>query len=232
MFPHVMRETARMPDGRVHFSLFETPMVGCMVPGHEALNAALVPRFLEMERDPVRYGDPRSWSNKFGALFESRWDLFEQPHPAIAMLREHCLALVYETAAIVNEEFWATAGVELAGLKTLVESWFHVTRNGGWHGLHKHANNSWSGVYFVRRGSAAPAYPKNGFLRLHDPRPNISMFHDMAMIPFSAGVIDIEPQDGKLIVFPSWLAHEVLPYFGDEPRITVAFNVSIHLGAR
>jgi uncharacterized protein (TIGR02466 family) len=226
---NAIREVDRLPDGTVKFSLFETPLVARMIPDHEALNARLTTTILDMERDPERYRDRRQWSTKFGALFESVWNFFELPQPAIAELRQHCLALAYETVASFNEEFWTSANVDMLKLRTTIESWFHVTRNGGWHGYHKHANNSWSGVYFVRRGSQRADSPKNGFFRIHDPRANISMFHDMGMIPFSTGVVDIEPQEGKLLIFPSWLGHEVLPYFGDEPRITVAFNLSFRM---
>jgi uncharacterized protein (TIGR02466 family) len=222
-----MREIERLADGTVRFTLFETPLTARFVPGHEELNKRLAHTILSMEKQPQRYQDKRRWNTKFGALFESTFDFFEQPHPEITELRDHCLAFVYDTVARFNEDFWESAGVDLVQLQTTMESWFHVTRSGGWQGLHKHANNSWSGVYFVRRGTQRDPEEKNGFFRIHDPRQNISMFHDMAMVPFSTGIVDIEPQDGKLIVFPSWLQHEVLPYFGEEPRITVAFNVSI-----
>jgi uncharacterized protein (TIGR02466 family) len=224
-----MREVDHLPDGTVKFSLFETPLVVRWIPNAGSLNTRLTEVILAMEQQPERYREKRRWNTKFGALFESTFDFFEQPHPAIAELRERCLGLVYETVVAFNEEFWAAAGVDITQLRTICESWFHVTRDGGWQGVHKHANNSWSGVYFVRRGSQDRDHDKNGFFRIHDPRPNISMFHDMAMVPFSSSVVDIEPEEGKLIVFPSWLQHEVLPYFGAEPRITVAFNVSLRL---
>ncbi len=31
---------------------------------------------------------------------------------------------------------------------------------------------------------------------------------------------------GDLLVFPSYVQHEVTPYFGEQPRITVAANCS------
>jgi hypothetical protein len=34
--------------------------------------------------------------------------------------------------------------------------------------------------------------------------------------------IDLEP--GQLVLFPSWVLHDVKPYEGDGERITVAFN--------
>ena len=34
-------------------------------------------------------------------------------------------------------------------------------------------------------------------------------------------------QAGQLVIFPSWLMHEVLPYLGERERIVVAFNAWI-----
>jgi len=34
---------------------------------------------------------------------------------------------------------------------------------------------------------------------------------------------------GQLVLFPSWLLHEVMPYEGDDVRITVAFNARFKL---
>ena len=36
----------------------------------------------------------------------------------------------------------------------------------------------------------------------------------------------MEPEDNKLILFPSWLEHDVEPSKSDEDRISIAFNVS------
>ena len=33
---------------------------------------------------------------------------------------------------------------------------------------------------------------------------------------------------GQLVVFPSWLAHQALPYDGRRERVIVSFNASVH----
>jgi hypothetical protein len=37
----------------------------------------------------------------------------------------------------------------------------------------------------------------------------------------------ITPEAGTMILFPSWLIHAVMPYWGTRPRIWIAFNFSI-----
>ena len=39
---------------------------------------------------------------------------------------------------------------------------------------------------------------------------------------------DIEPIAGQLLLFPSWLAHQALPYQGDLERVIISFNFSVH----
>jgi hypothetical protein len=40
--------------------------------------------------------------------------------------------------------------------------------------------------------------------------------------------IDLAPRPGQLLVFPSWLAHQALPYEGSRERVIVSFNASVH----
>ena len=39
---------------------------------------------------------------------------------------------------------------------------------------------------------------------------------------------DIEPIPGQLVLFPSWLAHQALPYSGEKERVIISFNASVH----
>jgi predicted 2-oxoglutarate/Fe(II)-dependent dioxygenase YbiX len=41
---------------------------------------------------------------------------------------------------------------------------------------------------------------------------------------FASGVRQIDLEPGQLVLFPSWVLHDVKPYDGDGERITVAFN--------
>ena len=36
-------------------------------------------------------------------------------------------------------------------------------------------------------------------------------------------------ENGLLLIFPSHLLHSGLPYFGNKPRIVIAFNAQVHL---
>lgn len=44
--------------------------------------------------------------------------------------------------------------------------------------------------------------------------------------PFDNNAWEIQPEEGDMIIFPSWLSHEVLPTLGAAPRISIAFNMN------
>jgi uncharacterized protein (TIGR02466 family) len=35
------------------------------------------------------------------------------------------------------------------------------------------------------------------------------------------------PKAGRLVMFPSWLLHQVRPYRGNAERISIAFNLTV-----
>ena len=37
----------------------------------------------------------------------------------------------------------------------------------------------------------------------------------------------VRPKSGRLVMFPSWVLHQVRPYGGDAQRISIAFNLGL-----
>lgn len=131
-------------------------------------------------------------------------------------------------AALVKrlDQHVATFSRELAfdlgprGRLKLDSLWASVLR-GGSHAGHIHPHSAISGTYYV----TVPA--GSGRLRLEDPRlPSM-----MAAPPRRADApeplrtfITVEPRDGTLLLWESWLRHEVTPGTTKSPRIAVSFN--------
>jgi uncharacterized protein (TIGR02466 family) len=121
---------------------------------------------------------------------------------------------------------------ELARVGFDYHAWFHITRRGGYQGLHNHQNASWSGIFCVDPGDAPSDRPDSGLVRFHDPRV-CSWYHaetgNLSLSqPYRHGGFDITHRAGRLVMFPSFLMHEIFPYQGDRPRIVVAFNCSVN----
>jgi hypothetical protein len=92
----------------------------------------------------------------------------------------------------------ATSAIEL-------EAWAMINRHGSRHPRHVHRGAIFAGVYYVSPGGEASP-------------PTIFEMPDGS--EFIA-----EPIAGRLVIFPGDLYHRVPLYIGDEPRITVAFDV-------
>ena len=45
----------------------------------------------------------------------------------------------------------------------------------------------------------------------------------------SSGNYAFDLQPGQLVLFPSWVQHQVMPFYGEGERITVAFNCAMSL---
>jgi uncharacterized protein (TIGR02466 family) len=104
---------------------------------------------------------------------------------------------------------------------SMTDCWANIMPRGVVHGLHLHPLSSISGTYYVQipRGSAG--------IKFEDPR----LDRMMAAPPRRAGcrasnrpwvVFDARP--GQVILFESWLRHEVPPNPGRGERVSVSFN--------
>lgn len=139
-----------------------------------------------------------------------------------------------DTATHANHGAWPSRGLDL---QIAIEGlWFQYTNHGAFHDVHTHGNCSWSGVYVVQvdepgRCVDHPVYgAANGVTRFYGPSfLALAGGHaDLGNAYLQPPHVDVEPVAGQLVLFPSWLAHQALPYDGDSERIVVSFNASIH----
>ena len=104
---------------------------------------------------------------------------------------------------------------------TYNESWFHVTTTNGMHEPHIHPTCSWCGIYYLQSGdeNSGDTVFENPVKSTYIDRGNLFLDH--------MHNLRIKPQDGLLVIFPSYLSHYQAIYKGTEDRIVVAFNASI-----
>jgi uncharacterized protein (TIGR02466 family) len=218
-------------EGQPKFQLttaFSVPIVTTRLQDCAALNQELRGLFLAKAAEGDRYRNPDPFVFRNAALFESNFRLFDWPQPCVRKLRDFCLAAVYQTLRELNGYDSAT----LQRLHSATEAWFHVTRKGGYFGAHNHPMHSWSGVYCVCHDGDDPN-SDSGKFSVISPFAMSTMYIDYGnahmKAPFGLGSRRMRLSAGDLLIFPSWLLHEVLPYDGDDVRITVAFNVRFRL---
>ncbi len=106
--------------------------------------------------------------------------------------------------------------------------WANISPRYGFNRNHTHPNVLWSGVYYVQ------APEKSGRVYFTDPRvqahmvtPHLSKLAGDIRETWSE--VFYEPVEGRMIIFPAWLGHEVEPNLSAlkgraGERISVAFN--------
>ena len=101
------------------------------------------------------------------------------------------------------------------------ESWFHIGSKYSVHETHLHDSCSWCGVYFVQAGDKGSG--DTVFLN-----PAVRTYRDFGTRSLDAfNQKRIQPEDGLLVLFPSFLNHHQSIYMGNQDRIVVAFNISV-----
>jgi hypothetical protein len=208
--------------------MFAVPAAHATMPDCAALNAELRELFLAKEGEGDRYRNPDPFTHRNAALFESNFRLFDWPQACVQALRTFCLSNLYRAIGELN-------GYDTAMLRRLhvaTEAWFHVTHKGGFFGPHNHPMHTWSGIYCVCHEGDDPE-SDSGRLTMINPHATSTMYIDMTTArmktPYTMGNRMHRMQAGELLLFPSWLLHEVMPYEGDGLRITVAFNARFML---
>ena len=103
--------------------------------------------------------------------------------------------------------------------------WAIINTGGSANLRHQHGNSTISGAYYVRA-------PKNsGDIVFYDPRPAPVYTYPKALSPnlLNAQVNGINPKEGALVLFPSYLDHSVNENLSNEERIVISFNITIQI---
>ena len=139
--------------------------------------------------------------------------------------RATCFA---ELARLLKKEadaFAETLQWDMTGRKLALDNiWVNILAPGGGHTGHIHPHSVISGTYYVRipRGASA--------LRFEDPRLPFMMAAPMPREdcdrPFRR-FVTIAPEPGDLLMWESWLRHEVSVNRAEEERISISFNFRI-----
>jgi uncharacterized protein (TIGR02466 family) len=208
---------------------FATPIAYAELAECEPINSALEQLVLARETEEFRNPTPTHMPQR--EVFESNFDMFRWREPCVQTLRQFVLESIGEVVAQLS----GYSPEDMRQLTARSHAWFHVMRHGGSFIAHNHPMASWSAVYCVRAGEDVPNRVDSGALRFLDHRPGSNMYLDPANVrikrPYNFGHIAVKLQPGQLVVFPSYLVHEVATFLGRDTRITIAANCWFNDGA-
>lgn len=117
--------------------------------------------------------------------------------------------------------FAADCAFQLRGKLKLDSLWVNVLKPGGAHSGHIHPHSAVSGTIYVE------VPPGSGAIRFEDPRLAMLMAAPQrrddapeALLPF----VHVAPKPGMVLLWESWLRHEVMPSAAKGERISISFN--------
>tara|TARA_Y100000114_G_C11648314_1_gene272828 strand:- start:137 stop:730 length:594 start_codon:yes stop_codon:yes gene_type:complete len=97
--------------------------------------------------------------------------------------------------------------------------WCNVNTKDDFNMIHSHGQFQFSGAYYVK------APKDSGQIVFRDPRP-AAITNEFVTSQFNGGeVYRIEPEEGKLLIFPSYLDHMVMPSKSDDDRVSISWNI-------
>jgi uncharacterized protein (TIGR02466 family) len=106
-----------------------------------------------------------------------------------------------------------------------VNAWANIQDHGGYNEAHVHPFSLFSAVYYLKVTN------KSGRINFKDPRLGLQnhIFASSSNPPppnnFSS--IKIQPEEGLLLIFPSWLEHFTELNYDSSERISIAMNIDL-----
>jgi uncharacterized protein (TIGR02466 family) len=189
--------------------LFPTPVLVFRWPDAERFKSKIVEAVRLRQNTP---GVVRSNRN----AWHSEIDLPAWPEPALQALTRWTAGCA-EQASLDRYQ-----GVEQVLFSPWrMNGWANVNPPGGFNRSHHHVGRNWhwSAVYYVELGDIPLARDSGGALVFAEK--------GMGLQPKGAPhrTYRLDPNEGDLVIFPSWLYHEVEAHNTRDDRISIAFNL-------
>ena len=203
-----------------------TSMFVVELPEHDVLKEDLLPHTYQVRKSADTAIASQVAVSAKNNLFESQLNFLESDAQGVNELK---LVLEELVSAVVEQVNSASLEDGQGLYASIVESWCHITEKGGYHDAHSHPNCSWCGIYYLDAGDCE-LNSRSGINRFYDPRNCANQYHDAGTQYLDAtGVWDFVPKSGQVVIFPSYLKHSALPYFGEKDRVVIAFNCVVDL---
>jgi uncharacterized protein (TIGR02466 family) len=174
--------------------------------GEPALLAELAHSIRSLAQDDAA---GRRWSREHGYSGDTSYaslDDLPKRDPAFAELAR----LLTRHAT----KFADQCGFELGRKPRLDSLWVNLLKSGGQHSGHIHPHSIVSGTHYVE------VPPGSGAIRFEDPRLPLMMVAPQRADTF----VSVDPRPGLVLLWESWLRHEVLAGSGKGERLSISFN--------
>ena len=193
------------------YELFPDPIFHCKLENYKQINKELLNYILELQKKDKK-GNNRS--NR-GGWHSPNFDIVN-PGPPIDFINSFKVFLKH----IIEDEI----GWEYVPNKQrIVAMWAIINKKNSYNVKHNHQNCYLSSDYYIKK-------PENsGDITFYDPKEvKTYRFPEVERnTSYSAESITVKPKEGDLLIFPSYLYHDVGVNLSDEERVVVSFNIDI-----
>ena len=192
---------------------------------HQKIKQELIKFFQQYENENK---DSRKSVENYN-LFESKYNLHQEKNDALSKILNFIAQGFLSMSNSINKKYLDK--MENKNLKfdiKIKDSWFIRYNKGGAVMPHDHGNCSMSCVYYVQVGEDANL--DNGSTYFLRPYIRGSTHNDFGGTRYNEGGASLfKAEEGKLVIWPSFLMHGSKPYLGDKDRIIISANADVNI---
>ena len=193
------------------YNLFPVPIFHYKVENYKEINEELINYILKLKKKD-KIGNNRS---NIGGWHSPNFDLVEEETPIhfINKFKDFLKNI------IINEFGWEY----LPNKQRIVAMWAIINKKNSFNIMHNHQNCYLSASYYVKKPE------RSGDISFFDPvEPKTYRYPEKEKGTFHSNqVVTLKPEEGDLLVFPSYLYHSVQPNLSDEDRVVISFNIDL-----
>ena len=188
---------------------FSTPVWASKISNHQIINKEILSYILDLQKkdsEGIKKSNFNGWHSHDFNLNEDAPKNFTQ-------------AIKLNINQALKDMNWDLEKQEVK----ITSMWAIINEKGAFNQRHHHGNSDLSAAYYVTAGKNC------GDIVFYDPRPAPVYKHPVAKSPniLNASVNSVQPEEGLLVLFPSYLEHSVNPNNSNNKRIVISFNVSL-----
>jgi Flp pilus assembly protein TadD len=178
----------------------------------DAFNAELRGALAQLHRFEAH---PLDQSLRFGT--QTPRSLLHEPNPLVRTFLQALDAPIREYRIAIGEDGSHPLLSRNRGAHRFAGCWSVRLRRGGYHVNHTHPEGWISSAYYAEvPPEVADTELQSGWIKFGEP-----FIH----VPGATAEHFVQPQAGRLVLFPSYMWHGTTPIHGNAPRMTIAFDV-------
>ena len=178
-----------------------------------SINAFVTPVFTGIVKGMNKDNDIEKQLRK--EIIEDPLDAFAtQQTPSDFFIEPLCEAITTLVHEVMVQSYrYASYDIDITSM------WGNVQRHGNHCFKHTHANSIFSGVFYINENQDFPP------IQFH--RPPESSFDIIVddENEFNRGKIFLYPKTDMIVIFPSWLEHDVPVNTSGQDRLSISFNI-------